>query len=192
MKSDYSEYLMDPAHLENEEAEWARQGFYKKNAQYVKDFMEENDLTTVIEFGCGTGLVACEIDSCDYVGIDKNPRCIARAKERCTKGVIECMDMREVGFERFDIACSFAFLKHFGLHEWDNILNKMISGSAYGLFAVAISEHDLDDGTDFPHTSVTLEHLDLAVAAAGHKILKTEHQADSATGYEMLVWTERV
>jgi len=196
MKSDYSDYLMDPAHLENEESEWARQGFYKKNAGAVRDVLQSRGLKTVVEFGCGSGWVAYELGekgySNSYIGIDKNPNCIDLAHTRNQYMTFIEGDVRDLWSFDCDVVCAFAFLKHFSLEEWGSILCHILEYGKFGVFAVAIADHDLDDGTDFPHTSVTLEHLDRAVAAAGHKILKTEHQADSATGYEMLVWTERV
>lgn len=194
MKSDYSDYLMDPEKLDNEEAEWARQGFYLKNAQAVLEVVDKDAPTSIVELGCGTGLVASQLQGHKYAGVDKNFECIKKAQDGNPGMQFYCADVRDfcMNHHVVDIVCCFAFLKHFALFEWDDILGNMLRFGIRGVFAVAISDNDLDDGTDFPHTSVTLDHLTRAVTAAGHKIIKTEHQADSATGYEMLVWTERV
>ena len=69
-----------------------------------------------------------------YIGVDANEKCIAAAKSKINNDYFHFTntDIREAKSEYIDLVYSFAFLKHFGLHEWPDIFKKV---SSLGEFA---------------------------------------------------------
>jgi cyclopropane fatty-acyl-phospholipid synthase-like methyltransferase len=62
-------------------------GSYEKNATYKADvliqFVKENDINSVIEFGCGDGNQARQFDFPSYIGLDVSPTAIEKCGEVC-------------------------------------------------------------------------------------------------------------
>jgi len=193
MPVDFSTFLLGPGRLEHEESEWERHKFYVRNAAIVKEFMAEHNLHSVLEIGCGAGGVATFFDDFLYLGVDANPNCLELCRKKNPNKNFILSDIRDLPYtEEVDVVCSFAFMKHFGLHEWDAVLGNLLRRAKFSVIAIAIADKDMDDGVEWHHASVTIEHLVAAVRDAGHEVIKTEWQADSATGYETLCFTRRV
>ena len=172
--SDY--YVGELAELE--ETNWYITLEYMRNYAQVKVALEENEIHRVIEVGCGSGLIPTELPSdILYLGVDKNPTFMeyARQKNAPTR-LFEFEDVRNLGPDWLrekdytpDLALSFAFLKHFGLHEWDDILKTILSLAPRAVFDVQVSDYDFDNGIDFHHVTVSRERLDRVIKKAGHK-----------------------
>lgn len=174
---DISEIYNDPERALEEELGWLLNAEYKRHLDFVLPRMEKAGVKSVVEFGCGSGLVAAGLDPhMGYVGIDRNEWFLKKAVERNLgkerKFIVN--DIRKNDFKNtpFDLSMAWAFLKHFALDEWDAILAKVLSAGRYGAFGVQLLAKDLDNGTGFHHTFVTEEHLRRATLAAGHEVLE--------------------
>jgi hypothetical protein len=162
---------------------------------------------TVIEFGCGSGIVAEGLPlEVSYLGIDANEWFLERARLRNkdygpTSRAFRLLDVRQChpdgqGGVR-DLSMAFAFLKHFSLEEFGQILARVLAHGRYGCLGVQLLEADLDDGTEYHHTFITEEHLTRALALAGHREVEREQLWDwkhdsGGTGRSVLVWTEQM
>jgi SAM-dependent methyltransferase len=190
---DYSEYLRVPANLENEEREWALHKAYERNARTLTHFALLNNCASVLELGCGSGWIPYVIsNSFDYIGVDANEYCLQLCHNKNPGVLFAKADIRTLD-EQFtaDVVACFAVLKHFGLHEWDKVAASVIERGTHALFTVQIAGHDFDDGTEYPHSWVTMDRLERVVAAAGHSITTREVWATAEKGDEYLVWTTR-
>jgi SAM-dependent methyltransferase len=154
----------------------------------------------VVEVGCGTGWVPTElpdnVDNVDYVGLDKHPGCIRKAEEKNAhrRWSFIAGDFRQVATRQMqyedgrpaDVACSFAVLKHFGLHEWDAIVSKFLSWGRYATFTLPVWDpspnqvESYDDGVDYPHVWIGRPHLFRVLEAAGHEVAETGPLAGTA------------
>jgi SAM-dependent methyltransferase len=187
-----------------EEVTWLLNQSAKVHLRFLLPRIEREGVKSVVEFGCGVGLVASGlVDKVDYIGIDSNPFFITRARNRlagrpCFFYEADIRDRVAVNdFLQSQLSCAFFFLKNFGLHEWDQILAKLLSHGRFGCFDMQIAERDHDNGAEFHHVYLTQEHLERAVAAAGHKIVDREVQAESTVERlglmrEVMFWTQRV
>lgn len=198
VKPDYSDWLT-PEELAKEDAEWVRdaanQSIYRANL--IMDVCREKNIGKVVEFGCGTGLIAPLLPgTVKYLGIDGNSDCTHIATQRngeVGRVIYWNRDVRMGWNCPEGLACSFAVLKHFGLHEWVDVLSGILRSAGFGLFDVQMSHGDpRDDDFEFYHTWVDQKMLDEAVSKAGHRIVKTLDTHEDEHGIQRMVWTERV
>ncbi len=72
-----------------------------------------------------------------------------------------------------DLAIAHAFLKHFGLHEWDVVAGVVFSAAKWVIFSCPIAAEDHDDGTEFHHVHVTRDRLTTALMVAGKVVVQS-------------------
>lgn len=184
---DYSTWLT-PGRLAVEEKLWIDPELrtWPIFVNWLNHILQDKDLISVIEFGCGIGLVPEHLpDDVHYLGVDQNPDCILRAMQRNPTRWFQLNDIRAGQRLTFDVVCAFSVLKHFGLHEWDEVLGKILAASAsMALFTVFVTETDQDNGTEFHHVGVSRTHLEAAILQAGHAIVSADQ---IATGELMIV-----
>lgn len=191
---DFSEFLNLPGKLENEEAEWSLHAQYKVNADLLYHVLTDNECSTVLEVGCGTGWIPLQLmwTETQYIGVDKNARCIVLCHQK-NPGVpfVQC-DVRDLSrFYKADMVCAFAFFKHFGLHEWDSVIASILRRGKYSVFTMQISETDMDDGVEYPHTWVTMDRMEEVVNSAGHRIVNQVNPREAIHGTEWTFITEQ-
>lgn len=183
---DYSQWLT-PARLAAEEHQWADPELrtWPIFVNWVLHVLQDANVLSMIEFGCGTGWVPKALPAdLQYVGVDANPHCLALAMEKNPTRWFSRNDIRNPQALTFDLACAFSVLKHFGLHEWDAVVKNVVSAGHVCLFSMPVGPEDKEDGAEFPHTWVTAAHLQDAVAAAGHMVVRLE---PIATGEHMVM-----
>lgn len=164
--NDYSDYLNRPGMLDAIEKSWTEdcKDIHQHYADVVNKFSWKYNITSILEVGCSTGNVGLLIDKkssyLGYIGIDKNEASIEIARK---KGLfrLETMDIRDAYDYRLPgcLVISFAFLKHFGLHEWSEIFIKICSLGDYLIFNMPIAETTHDDGTEFHHVWMSMHDL---------------------------------
>lgn len=191
-KPDYSEWLT-PERLCREEELWAQCRYYADFAAGITQMCADHPITSVVEFGCGTGWVPTLLPpELVYLGVDQNLECLtwARTKNPGPNRDWMQVDIRDFPTRNFqaDLGCAFSVLKHFGLSEWDAVVSKILGSVTYGLFTMPIGTEDVDDGIEFPHVWVSPERLEAAVSKAGHQVLWSRLQRTTET----MVATERV
>jgi SAM-dependent methyltransferase len=185
---DYSEYLKKPGMLEFIENSWLTEAkeIHDFHAEVINEVIEKYNLYAVIEIGCGTGNIAKRlITDKIYLGFDLNEDCIKLAIEKTgnkTRIFIN-RDIRE--FNKGDIKMlngkkslvfTFGFLKHFGIHEWNEIFAKVCSIGDYLIFNMPIAERTHDDGIEFHHVWANAIELKTQIEKNGFIVLKViEH-----------------
>lgn len=181
---DYSEYLKQEGVMEFIEKSWTTEckEIHDSYAKAVNDTLKKFKLKSVIEIGCGTGEVARRLKCSKYKGIDANEECVSIAFSKKTKPAdvgFVCADIRDVSAEvKYDIVCAFSVLKHFGLHEWEEIFSKVCSLGKYLIFNMPMNDKDsicYDDGTGFHHLWVTYDSLRNSIVANGFEILEVRN-----------------
>lgn len=200
---DISEYYVGDIAQEEENA-WTRAEFYTKNARFLNETVAklENDLKrtiNILECGCGSGFIPlCLEGNVEYLGIDNNRQFLTWAEEKNkaanTNARFEQADIRKVDHKfladlkfKPDIICSFAFLKHFSLDEWDEVFSKMIRLAPVGVMEIQLSDSNFDNGMEFHHVFVTNEKLKQVVASNGRKIIREKITFDDiVTGYRCI------
>lgn len=174
---DISEYYT-PERAAHENKQWTLTQGYKKNAAFLLPLIERFKIRSVIEFGSATGHLAGEIPpDVEYLGVEPNDHFRKMAQEKLSeagtkfvKGDVRTFPNGGVTVPA-DLSMAWAFLKHFGLPEWDAILTKILSHGKYGCFDVQVADRDIDDGVDFHHVWVTEAHVLGAVEGAGHDLV---------------------
>ncbi len=181
-----------------EEIEWILRNAHGKIIDWLKP--RAANLQTVVEFGCGSGIVAASLTPKTYLGIDANPHFLRMAKmrlvDRDTFAFIKD-DVRTAQIDgTFDLAMAWSFFKHFSLQELYAIMSSVLIHGHHGAFNVQIFERDFDNGTDFHHIHVTEERLSLALRQAGHREVEratlSEWPLAGATAKDVAIWTERI
>jgi cyclopropane fatty-acyl-phospholipid synthase-like methyltransferase len=208
MKSlpDFSEWLTSDR-ISAEEKAWAETQQYKRNVEQVLKMVDQLAIPrpTVLEMGCGSGWVPVGLgNSVSYLGIDKNPELLSLcvAKNHASDAKFHLCDIRHMtsevlesllGVPCVDIVCSFAVLKHFGLHEWKDIFSRMLSLGNHGVFQVQISDRgDIDDGAQYHHTWMGKETIFSCVSGSGHELISFDATWDSRVLHEWTIYTRRI
>jgi predicted TPR repeat methyltransferase len=159
---DYSEFLRKKGMLSHIENEWLKSTIHEAQAAIINEIAEDK---SIIEIGCATGNLAKLIKSNNYTGFDKNEECIEIAKKKRPDKTFLVKDIRDVRRsknQQADIVCAFAIMKHFGLHEWDDILKKIISlSNEFVVFDMPVAEYTYDDGEKHGHHHVWMTNEDL-------------------------------
>lgn len=169
-----------------EEVAWNTIQEYRGNLAQVQECIDILGTKSIIEVGCGSGLIPVHLSKeIDYVGLDNNPTFLRWARSKNHKSRIFVQnDLRKTDTAwlsknnlsgEYDLVASFAFLKHFGLHEWDEIVGRVLAFSGHGCIEIVTREAgDLDNGLTFHHTHVTSDHMAAAITAAGHDIVRVK------------------
>ena len=127
---DYSEYLNKEGMLEYIESEWQNTiDNHKKQAAIINSIGAKS----IIEIGCSTGNLAQFLKCDNYIGYDNHLGSIEIAfkKDPSKKFVVkDIRDLKPSKSNQSHLVCAMAVMKHFGLHEWDAILKKIISLSS--------------------------------------------------------------
>jgi SAM-dependent methyltransferase len=179
MRPDYSSYLT-PAQLDVEEKLWAEGELYKKYSTIVNRLGLKAG-ANIIEVGCGTGWVPTQLSTgIQYTGLDKNPGCLAKASEKNPERIFLNTDIRDFApWQLWDAVITFAVLKHFGLHEWDAIVERVLSLGKAAAFTLPVYENDalpmdaFDNGVDYPHVWIRRDRLEAVLEKAGHRIVES-------------------
>ncbi|MGH7175311.1 MAG: class I SAM-dependent methyltransferase [Minisyncoccia bacterium] len=198
---DISEYYVGDT-AEAEEKAWTESLLHKAYLPPVERAIATFGINRVVEVGCGSGLIPAEIThNVFYLGVDKNPTFLDWAKKRnpdpSRMFVLE--DVRAVTpawlnrFGGFDLAMCFAFLKHFGLDEWDDRLAGLLAMAPRTVFEVQMSSKDFDDGIDFHHAYVTPQRVVNVLDRCGHKLVVRDNniKTDLPDGTPVIseIWT---
>lgn len=200
---DYSTWLHGKRYR-NASEHWERDKLYLRYARELKALCEDKNLRYIMELGCGDGWIPRQLSVYhEYVGVDQNPEALTTAREANPDRIIIDIDIREVvarkvGWrDKTDVVCSFAVLKHFGLHEWSKILSGMLHLARYAVFSIPLAKRDRDDGEDFHHVWISGATLRNAVAEGGHKLFSrepygSEPDVDQDVGREVILFTKEV
>jgi SAM-dependent methyltransferase len=179
---DISEYYVGNLAVSEEEA-WKTVKLYERNGAEVLKLVNDKGIKRVVEVGCGSGWIPTLLPAhTEYLGIDMNDTFLEWAREKNhhapnRKFVKE--DVRNLNplwllyqdFTDPGLVCCFAFMKHFGLHEWSDILKHVLSLATYAAVEVEVTEKEFDNGTDFHHCFVEQSRIDRVLEEVGHKHL---------------------
>lgn len=182
------------------DVDWVLNRTHKKTSGYVNPRIAQEGIKSVVEFGCGSGLLAAELPSgIEYLGIDTNEWFLGRANDRNLsfdqKHFVKCDAREREPSEVRDLSMAWSFLKHFGLDEFDSILTKLLGCGRCSCFNISHLPFDIDDGTDFHHVYVTEERVRRVVETAGHEIVDAwamdTWAAHDQTARGVAYWTRR-
>jgi predicted TPR repeat methyltransferase len=178
---DYSEFLKQPGKLEAEETAWlSNPQMHDEYASVVNDFIEKRKIKRIIEFGCGTGEVASRLlNTKFYTGVDSNIECIEYAKSKNKDVSFYVSDIREYQqyYIKHGLVICFAFLKHFGLHEWFDVFKKIASFGEYFIFNMGIGPETKDDFYEFHHVWKSKQDIINDIEAAGLELIEIVNPA---------------
>lgn len=166
-----------PDRISAEEEIWLAGEHYRENAGRVVEVCYAHNLTSIMEFGCGIGLIPSLLppDLTYVAGIDANHYMIQRAEARNPNISFVLADIRQLqGASHADLVCAFALLKHFSLTEWPSILKIILSHGDYALFnqhALPDDRTPFDAGTDWHSAWPRRCDILSAISAAGHKVI---------------------
>jgi SAM-dependent methyltransferase len=193
--NDISEYYTKDLAVA-EEVQWLLTQQYKNNLDFILPEIKENGIKSVVEFGCGTGLIAQGIPSeIYYIGIDMNRHFLEMARKKNPGRMFHNGDIR-TDLHFGNLSCAFAFLKHFSLDEWDGIFAKVITAGKYAAFDIQILDQDLDDGTEYHHVFVTERRIANCLEICGYrevkrKTLQEADLKDHGRVREVIFWVEK-
>jgi cyclopropane fatty-acyl-phospholipid synthase-like methyltransferase len=187
--NDYSEYLKQPGMIDMIEKSWTTEckEIHDSYAKAVNDTLSKFKLKSVIEIGCGTGEVAKRLklkkvnDYIPYAGIDTNEECLMLARKKNPSADMNFWkeDIRTFDAPRHDIVCAFSILKHFGLHEWNEIFAKVCSLGDFLIFNMPMLQQEgfdrKDDGTEFHHVWISYDVLYANLAMNGFTIVEARN-----------------
>lgn len=187
--ADISEYYTGDL-AAKEEQDWIKTQQYKRYLNATKKVVDEFGIKSILEIGCGTGFIPTELSGdVKYMGVDKNQTFLDWAKQKnqpdrqfvqedvrsLTPSWLESKEYKP------DLVVSFAFLKHFGLDEWNEIVTTILKLAPMAIIEMQVGTDDLDNGKAFHHVFVTQEHIDAVIEAAGHTTLSEEVILDGIT-----------
>jgi len=196
---DISEWYT-PERIDSEEPLWGASKSYLIAVREVMGVCDPYGLTNVVEVGCGTAWIPTALPRhITYVGIDKNPHMLRRARVKNPDTVFIEWDIRELSKLNLttDLVFSLGVLKHFSLDEWADRLKDILALGKYGLFTQHIFLNDarkpIDDGKEYHHIWVTESQMIEAVDRAGHEIIwRDDTRLDTGVGFpESSIATKR-
>lgn len=128
-------------------------GSYGRNAVYkagvLNEFVRENQIKSVIEFGCGDGNQAMQFDFPDYIGLDISPTAIKKCLDRCKGDPAKRFFIsgeKPTGFKA-ELALSLDVIYHLieeGVYE--NYMNQLFAAATR---YVIIYAWDVDSDTNY-------------------------------------------
>jgi len=179
MKKDYSEWITRER-LIAEEVLWKKEVKEGKGnaliAKHAQMLCIRYGLKTVIEVGCGTAWIPTLLKNVMYVGLDANPICLEYAKRKNPNHLfVGPIDFREFKTENyFDLVICFSTLKHFKLHEWVKIYQKVLSLGRYSIVTMNIAQNKFSQRAEFTHSWVTMQDIRKATKEVRHRIIHKE------------------
>ena len=184
----------DPERAIQEDVNWLLSGHYRNNIAFILPRMTEAGVTSVIDFGCGSGLVATGLPpKIDYLGVEKNEFFLEMARRRNRDRDFTCWCVRNYEGKVRDLATAFGLLKHFRIDEWHAILGQVLKHGRYACFDVQLREKEMDDGEVFHHTYVSEARLKNALEVAGHEEVERQvgeqWSAGGQPAWNVLIWT---
>lgn len=203
MLPDYSEWLTGERYAEASR-HWREDRLYERYGQLVLGYCEAHDLESVLELGCGDGWLPRQLPpEIRYVGVDRNPDALDHARRLNLDRAIHDRDIRQVtptwiqeqtGSQEVGLVCAFAVFKHFGLHEWSDVVSGALRLGRRSIFSIPLSGKDMDDGDEFHHVWVTPRTLGAAVESGGHavnRIVQLREEDRDLLDCEVAVFTYR-
>lgn len=175
--ADYSEWLKQGENLENEDRAWLKDHTEERQevSAIVQNVISSHNVDSMVEFGCGAGWLGNMIQPfVSYTGIDANEGCLALANERKRNPMALYLqgDIRKTLGSGCDLVCAFSFLKHFGLHEWEGVMDQFFSFAPLAVFTLQLTDgEDEEDGTEYHHVWIGPETLKGALRH--HEVLLT-------------------
>ena len=173
---DYSEWLTQER-FEREDELWSGENLWlRRDYAGLLQRWCPDEAPRVLEYGCGSGLVAQHLSGhYAYLGVDANPYCVERARERNPGRVVLCEDLRRVELgSDWGVVCAFALLKHFSLDEWDAVARKVLESARTAVFTMTVADEDREDNCVFPHVWVSRKRLVRVIWQAGHRLVETD------------------
>lgn len=171
-----------PAVAQQADIDWLLDGTYQKVAKWLSPLMEKHEIRSVVEFGCGSGLLAGTFPlTVRYLGLDASAELLQLAKARSGSHLIREFGIYNVQAqvhpeialpEPHGLVVFWSLLKHLPLDDWDYLVGLLLGCGTFAAFNVQLFDKDLDNGTDWPHVFVTEEHLQRVLKAADFKILE--------------------
>lgn len=178
--NDISEYYT-PELATSEEQAWYASCEHKRNFKAVERLLEAHRISAALDVGCGSGFMPTMLPSeLPYVGIDLNKTFLDYAvAKNAPQRVFKQVDLRTLTADWVAenalvapvLGLSFAVLKHFGLHEWNDRVRQFLSLVDFACFDVTLSPMDFDDGVRFHHVYVSRRRLNWVLAWSGHRLL---------------------
>ena len=160
MKPDYTDWLKVENRIETTVKDWDANGWiHDEQAGNINSVIKKYEVASVLEIGCGSGETAKRVKHHRYTGYDKSEALLEMCKTKNVEKDFIFGDIRNLeSVTPRDLVVCFSVLKHFGLHEWDDVYRKIITrGARLALVDVPVKETSIDDGTQFHHVWVDLE-----------------------------------
>jgi len=165
-----------------EHINWITSNAAEKQLAFIQPRFEAAALKSAVEFGSGSGRLAFAWAKANpqliYDGIEKSQKLYDLTVDPHISGLeapwlnFHKGDVRDSAvLPTADCALAFAFMKHFSLDEWNDILAHVLMNGRYGAFDVQVAGQDHDNGTHYHHVYVSETRLLEAVRLAGHEIL---------------------
>ena len=174
---DYSEFLKLPGKLENEETAWLNNPqMHDEYARVVNEFIKKHKIVSMTELGCSTGNLASRLKVKYYQGLDSNSDSIELARIKCPGMEFNIADVRDLNGHDILVVC-FAFLKHFGLHEWFDIFKRIASFGDYFIFNMGVGPDTKDDFYEFHHVWKSKQDIINDIEAAGLELIEVINPA---------------
>lgn len=123
----------------DEQAQW--------KADFVNRFVQEHQIISLFDYGCGSGEQACLLRVSQYVGYEPSPTARNRAKARCLNDPTRTFSGTPIGHTA-ELALSMDVLYHL-LADWEHdsyLKNLFASATRYVLiYTTRDSSHDFPD-----------------------------------------------
>jgi trans-aconitate methyltransferase len=197
---DYCDWIADDlSRLDHIERAWKKNPeMHDGHARDVLGFVAKNQIKSVVEIGCGSGMLAQRISAqCAYVGFDKSVDLLTLAQNRNAKLKFVMGDVREIpSHVRGDLVVCFGFMKHFAATEWNDIFSRVLAcGEQYAIIEIPnpgmhykeelrgqtfiSDEYDTSNNKfEFPHVWVSLSYFVEVANAHRFKVMDV-YQPDS-------------
>lgn len=173
------------------QSDWLEAKLYLDNLEHVTAAIDRFKAKRVLEVGCGSGLMTNHLPpDVEYLGVDNNPTFLGYAEANCQNPNCQFvqMDVRkltpawvEKNFGPIDLVTSWAFFKHFGLHEHDAVLEHVLSFAPAACLEMTVADEAFDDGTDFHHTFTTDVDIARVLKRAGRRLVSEKTTFDGPT-----------
>jgi trans-aconitate methyltransferase len=163
--------------------------------EFVGPMIAERGVRSVVEYGCGAGLLASWIpEDVDYLGVDRSGWMLDRARVRCPRRRFVSGDVRSPAEgPAASLALCFGVFKSLGPDEWATALTGLLGTFPEASFDVQVADRCLDKGADYYDLCVSEAALGQAIAAGGHAEVRRDVWATfdvpAGQGKGVALWT---